>query len=155
MTYSSQSDVLSWVTIQDGDEYGLRHKCSLKQQLWEVWIAPFISGRILSSSLFPGRNEEWSTSVLSSSLQLAVCLQHLNSLCRVHMKGRGGEQVVEDKLTYPQRLSDLDKRDWKVDYWSGMLLLRDPALTLGQEEGITETSPRHLERGSVFQFCLL
>lgn len=36
-----------------------------------------------------------------------------------------------------------------------MLLPRDPALTVGQEEGITETGPRLLERGSVLQFHLL
>lgn len=106
---------LSWVRIQNGDEYGLRHKCGLKWQLWEVWISPFISGRIFSSFIFPDRNEEWGTSVLSSLPQLAVCLQHLNFLYRIHLKERRGELVGESKFTCPQRFSDLSKRPQKVD----------------------------------------
>lgn len=51
-----------------------------------------------------------------SSSQLAICLHHLNSLCRVHMKESGGEQVKDDKFTCSQRPSDLSKREWKVDH---------------------------------------
>lgn len=86
-------------------------RCELLHSFQEEFSHPL-------SSLTEMKSEAHLSLALHPSLLSA--LQHLNFLYRVHLKERRGEQVGENKFTYPQRFSDLNKRPRKVDH-SGVI----------------------------------
>lgn len=156
MTYSSQSDVLSWVRIQDGDEYYLRHKCSLKQQLWEVWIALFISEGIFSSFL---SQEIWRGRHICPQLFTAAspcCLLPSSQLppqsTHKRKKARAGRG---NKFTYPWRKSDLNKRNWKADHASMISIFWNIQLSHWDKEKELQKPIPDILRGGVFSVPIL